>query len=98
MSLPLIFHPDVDEDIRDARDYYEVRRPGLGDAFVAAVEYVQARIEANPRMHQVIWRTVRRGLVRRFPYGVFYRVLTDRVEVLAVYHLKRDPSGWQQRA
>jgi plasmid stabilization system protein ParE len=98
MSLPLIFHPDVDEDVREARDFYESKQPGLGDDFVEAVEIVQARIAANPLLHQIIWQTVRRGLVRRFPYGVFYRVLTGRVEVIAVYHLHRDPSGWQARA
>jgi hypothetical protein len=29
---------------------------------------------------------------------VFYRVLPDRIEVVAVYHLHRDPRGWQSRA
>jgi hypothetical protein len=35
--------------------------------------------------------------VRRFPYGVFYRVDSDQIAVLAVYHSKRDPRGWQVR-
>ena len=39
----------------------------------------------------------RRGLTRRFPYGVYYRDFPDRVEVVAVYHTSRDPSGWQTR-
>jgi toxin ParE1/3/4 len=70
----------------------------LGDDFLAEFAVVQARVEKNPRVHQVIWQNVRRALFHRFPYGMFYQVLPDRVEVLAIHHLKRDPKGWQQRA
>lgn len=35
------------------------------------------------------------GLLNRFPYALYYRVLVDRIRVLAVYHTARDPS-WRQ--
>jgi plasmid stabilization system protein ParE len=40
---------------------------------------------------------VRRGLVRRFPYGVFYVVTDDAIVILAVFHASRDPAGWRSR-
>jgi plasmid stabilization system protein ParE len=40
---------------------------------------------------------VRRGKVRRFPYVVYYRVLADRIEVIAVLHAARNPQTWQDR-
>ena len=40
---------------------------------------------------------IREGALTRFPYVVYYRVLADRIRVLAVYHTSRDPSGWQSR-
>jgi plasmid stabilization system protein ParE len=98
MSLPLTFHPSVQGEVDDAYRWYEQQRPGLGDDFLAAVEEVFARIAATPGMHRAVFRDVRRGLTRRFPYGVYYRVHPDRVEVIAVYHTSRDPSGWQARA
>ena len=64
---------------------------------LAAIEQVFDRIRKTPEIHAVIYKDVRRGLPRRFPYGVFYRVHADRVEVIAVYHSRRDPSGWQAR-
>jgi len=36
-------------------------------------------------------------LPRRFPYGIYYRVYADRVEVIAVQHSRRDPADWQSR-
>jgi plasmid stabilization system protein ParE len=98
MSYPLIFHPAVDDDLDEAWQFYESRQTGLGDQFEAAVEGVETRIAATPLMHQMIFKTVRRSMVPKFPYGVFYRVVGSRVEVIAVYHLHRDPSGWQARA
>jgi plasmid stabilization system protein ParE len=97
MSLPLAFHPDVHADVDGAYRWYEQQRAGLGDDFLAAIEEVFRRIENTPEVHQTIYQDVRRGLPRRFPYGVYYRVHADRVEVIAVYHSRRDPKGWQSR-
>jgi toxin ParE1/3/4 len=46
----------------------------------------------------VVFANIRKGVVRRFPYCVFYRPHPDRVEVIAVFHSSRDPSSWQSRA
>ncbi len=34
----------------------------------------------------------------RFPYGVYYKVESDHISVIAVYHGKRDPAGWKSRS
>jgi len=97
MSLPLVFHPDVQREVDEAYRWYEQKRSGLGDDFLAAIEEVFNRLRAMPVIHQVIYRDVRRSLPRRFPYAVYYRIHADRVEVIAVQHTSRDPSGWQSR-
>ena len=51
-----------------------------------------------PELFQTIWLDVRCCRPRRFPYVVYYRARTDCVEVLAVMHVRRDPSSWQSRA
>jgi plasmid stabilization system protein ParE len=65
---------------------------------VADVQKVFDRIAANPLLHQVVFADIRKGVVRRFPYCVFYRPHPDRVEVIAVFHSSRDPSIWHGRA
>jgi plasmid stabilization system protein ParE len=98
MSLPLVFHPDVQGEVDDAYRWYEQQQPGLGDDFLAALDEVYASLQVMPEAHQVIYGDVRRALPRRFPYGVYYRKHRDRVEVIAVQHSRRDPTGWQSRA
>jgi plasmid stabilization system protein ParE len=98
MNFPLVFHPDVQQEVEEAHDWYEQQRAGLGGDFLAELEKVYQALQLTPQRHQVIYQDVRRALVRRFPYAVYYRVHADRVEVIAVQHSRRDPSSWQSRA
>jgi hypothetical protein len=41
---------------------------------------------------------VRRALVRRFPYAVFYRVESDAPVIIACVHCRSHPRRWQSRA
>ena len=98
MNLPLVFHPAVQGEVDEAFRWYEQQRPGLGDDFLTALDEVFNRLSGSPEIHPVIYRDIRRALPRRFPYGVYYRVHPDRVEVIAAQHSQRDPRGWQARA
>src|SRR3954469_19385259 len=98
MSLPVILRPEAMQDLQDARDWYEQQRAGLGATFATRAATALDGIEQFPESHGVIWQDVRAAPVRRHPYVIYYRVLADRVEVLAVLHARRDPSAWQSRA
>jgi toxin ParE1/3/4 len=98
MNLPLIITPEAEDDLVDARKQYERKRKGLGEEFILCVEDSLDRIRLFPLSGSEIYPGVRRVVVRRFPYGVFYRVDSDQIAVIAVYHGHRDPRGWQARA
>jgi len=97
MSFRLVFEPFVQTDIDEAYTWYENQQPGTGDDFLTAVEEVYDRLRRYPAVHRLVYRNVRRALARQFPYSVYYRIVGRRVEVIAVYHNRRDPSGWQAR-
>jgi len=96
MNLPVILSPAADRDFEEAVAWYE-RHAGLGERFVARTEEALNRIGAMPELHAVIHQNIRRVRVAGFPYNVYYRILGDRIEVLAVFHNKRDPKTWQSR-
>ena len=98
MSLPLALRADAEREVDEAFSYYDAQRPGLGLEFLSEVQQVFDRIMATPLLHSAVFVDVRKAVVRRFPYCVYYRAGTDRVEVLAVFHTSRDPSEWQRRA
>jgi plasmid stabilization system protein ParE len=98
VNLPIVLRAEAEGEFDEAFDWYEAQRAGLGAAFVAEVQRVFDRIAANPLLHGIVLADIRKAVVRRFPYCVFYRPHTDRVEVIAVFHTSRDPSIWQGRS
>jgi hypothetical protein len=84
------------ELIKSAR-FYDRRRPKLGDEFLSAGEAVQELIRTQP---QLGWRGLLGTLsfrTRRFPFRIVYELQPDRIWVVAVAHLSRQPGYWARR-
>lgn len=92
-----IFRPGAAADVEYAYRWYEAQQTGLGEEFLAAVSAALASVAANPERFPVVHRQTRRALLRRFPYGFFYRIIDDQVVVVACMHARRDPRRWQSR-
>ncbi len=82
MSLPLLITPAAEADIREARFWYEAKLAGLSDRLVLCLEAAFDHIKRIPRAGKLVEPGVRRVVVRKFPYGVFYRVESDRIATL----------------
>lgn len=85
------------EDVRSASEWYERQSPGLGEAFVDALDASLHHVRDFPRSYPVDYRGARRCLMPRFPYCVYYRIDVDGVVVLACFHVSRDPDTVRRR-
>lgn len=91
MTLPLRIRRRAERDLDEAYAWYEERVDGLGEAFLRAATACFARIARNPEAHVMVHERVRRAHLHRFPYGVYYTVREDFIDILAVYHGRRLP-------
>jgi plasmid stabilization system protein ParE len=89
--LHLIVRTDAEDDMMSAYEWYEEQREGLGLQFMEEVSIVIDAAQSAPRRFPVTFRNLRRALVHRFPYGVFFVANSDAIVVTAVMHLARDP-------
>ena len=94
---PVLVEREALEDASDAYDWYEERREGLGERFRDALGDAIARIAENPAQFPVHYRDLRRVILFRFPYAVYYRVDSNHASVVAVFHGKRSPKALQSR-
>ena len=85
-----------DEMIQSAQ-FYETQTNGLGTDFLTAVDFAVQSIHDNPELWPVIRNHVRRRLLKRFPFGILYRISKDEITVIAVMNLHRDPDYWHSR-
>ncbi|WP_254174183.1 type II toxin-antitoxin system RelE/ParE family toxin [Planktothrix pseudagardhii] len=90
MNYVLVFRPEVREELNEAYDWYENQQTGLGDDFLDSIDEVLNRICQMPESYPIVYRDVRRSVVRRFPYLVYYRIVSSRVIITAIFHSRRD--------
>ena len=91
------FHPEAEAEFLDAVDYYEECETGLGFDFSIEVYSTVENILSFPKAWPCLEGDIRRCQTRRFPYGLVYTIEGDAVLILAVMHLRRDPTYWQDR-
>lgn len=94
---PLSVSPQAERETQRAAQRYESESLGLGVAFLEVVGQTFEAIEENPLRFPVVYRDIRRALLNRFPYGVFFRIRSARIRVIAAMHQARHPSLWQTR-
>jgi toxin ParE1/3/4 len=97
MSFELVIRPEAEADALEAFRWYNAQIRGLGQEFLAEIDIVLESILAYPEANRKIYREYRRGLMRRFPYSIFYSIQRERVVVFGLFHAARNPSVWRRR-
>jgi plasmid stabilization system protein ParE len=97
MTRRLVVRPQAEIDVADAVAWYEDQRAGLGNQLLDEIESVMERVVHSPFQFPQIRDEVRRALLRRFPYSVYFRMSHETVDIIAVLHQHRDPRTWQTR-
>jgi len=91
------FHPAADSELRAAAKYYNDRVSGLGAEFLAEVEKACLRLGEHQALGPRLDADHRRLALRRFPFGLIYRLRPSKVQIVAVAHRRRRPGYWMQR-
>jgi toxin ParE1/3/4 len=90
------FHPEAKRELQDAAAWYNHQRKGLGAEFFLCIDESISRIIENPLLYPIIHNNIRRAVVRRFPFAVFYEV-DEEIRVIAIFHSYRNPNWWKSR-
>ncbi|MEZ5843344.1 MAG: type II toxin-antitoxin system RelE/ParE family toxin [Hyphomicrobiaceae bacterium] len=95
--MTIRFLAEAETEIANAEAWYAGQMPGLEERFLADVESGLALIEERPMAWQPLNGNLRQFLLRKFPYGIIYRITDDGILMLAVAHLHRKPGYWRDR-
>jgi len=89
--------PAAEDDVRQICGWYREQHADLVPEFRRALDATLARIARDPAVYPTVFGPIRRALLRRFPYCVFYILEPHEVVVIGVFHGRRDPTTWQSR-
>jgi toxin ParE1/3/4 len=90
--MNVVFRPEAERDLIEARNWYDNERNGLGSEFLVEAARTIEKVGESPGWYEIRWRNVRSCQLNRFPYLVFFRVLDVRIEIVGVLHGRRDDS------
>jgi toxin ParE1/3/4 len=95
---PVFFHAEAEAEFRAAVAFYEGQRAGLGREFRESIEAAVERIRKTPEAFAPHGdQGVRKCLIGRFPYTVFYLEQEASLWIVAVAHQRRRPGYWSGR-
>lgn len=95
--MKYVFHGEALKEYAEAAMHYKKISRRLGRAFVEEVEQSIKKIQSTPETWIPVEENIRRYLLGRFPYGIYYSVEKTHILIIAVMHLSRKPGYWTDR-
>lgn len=90
MSLPVELLSGADADLQKIFNRFEDYRKGFGVEFMTVIDAYLARIAVFPEIAPTYLESIRRQVIQRFPYGIFYEPQPTRILVMAILDLRQD--------
>lgn len=86
----------AEQEVSDAFDYYESQSAGLGRRMSSEIRDALAGILDFPEAHPIVNFTHRKRNLKKFPYGIVFRIDGEEVVFVAYFHLRSDPAKWRK--
>jgi len=95
--MQLMLLPLARLELQEARQYYDLQQPGLGQRCIQDFKAAARRIVRWPLACPLERGEIRKCLLERFPYKLLYALRDENILILAVAHQHRQPDDWAER-
>ena len=85
----VILSPDAEDGISSALRWYFQKDLSLPSGFTAELEATLNRIARYPRQFPPVGGRLRRALMTRFPYSIYFTLSQRTIVVVAVLHQRQ---------
>ncbi len=68
----IVIPADAETDIKDAHQWCESQRKEPDENFLLCIEEALSRVSRTPLIQAIVHKDIRRTLIHRFPFGIFY--------------------------
>jgi plasmid stabilization system protein ParE len=96
-SRKVDLHPEAVAEAQAAAQWYRERSVSAAHAFLAELDLAIEKITEDPGIWPRYVAGTQRFLLQRFPFSVVYRLVSNRIEVVAIAHGRRKPGYWKRR-
>lgn len=97
MKFKIFITPEAEVDILESKYWYEQKLSRLGSQFITKIDNKISTIRESPRQFPIVKSSIRRALINKFPFAIFFVIKENTIIILAVSHVKRNPRTWINR-
>lgn len=94
-SIELSAEAEVDFD--NSYEFYFEESPIVADAFFNQINLGFENIKQNPKSFPIAYKDVRKFVIKKFPFVIYYRITETLIQVIAIFHTSRNPKIWDDR-
>jgi len=81
VKYPVVYKARAKSDVKSSVFWYDSQQKGLGEEFLASLEDAIEKIQYNPFTYPTIHKNLRRILLKRFPYSLFYLFENNTISI-----------------
>ena len=89
--MTIRLHPQAEDDLSDALNYYYTIDESLETKFLNYLESTFDKIAKFTNLYPYENETIQKVVVEKFPYIILYEQYDDFIMILAIFNTKRDP-------
>ncbi len=88
---------DAESDFDNSYEFYFEENQKVADIFFNRINLSIESIKKNPLSFPIAYRNVRKFVVKKFPFVIYYQIVESVVRVIAIFHTSRNPEIWNDR-
>lgn len=98
-SFSIELSDDAEDDFNKSYEYYHYHEdnPKVADALYISINHCFEIIKQNPNTFPIAYKNVRKYVIKKFPFVVYYRIVDEVIQVIAIFHTSRNPETWNER-
>lgn len=84
----------AEDDLQRIVDYYDKINPAIADRFLDEIDDCLKQIEKLPEGYQKRYKQFRIAFLKKFSFGVYYKIYDFELVVIAVLHTSQSMEKW----
>ncbi len=88
---------EAEGDFDKSFEFYYEDSPKVANTFFKQINLCFESIKQNPKSFPVAHKDVRKYVVKKFPFVIYYQIIDTVIQIIAIFHTSRNPEIWNER-
>ncbi|MGV8135425.1 MAG: type II toxin-antitoxin system RelE/ParE family toxin [Mangrovibacterium sp.] len=88
---------EAEIDLDKSYEFYSEESPKVAYSFYNQINSSLEDIKQHPGSFPIAYKDVRKYVVRKFPFVIYYQLVGAVIRVIAIFHTSRNPEIWNDR-